>query len=88
MYAPLDPGDTKYMSRKVLLAAMGLYYSIMFLAGILCIVVYTKLSPVFYQVSTVVDKAEILFGFLYHYACEKEHLLNPQQCAVLGKLGT
>jgi hypothetical protein len=88
MYAPLDPGESKFMSRKVLLAAMGLYYSIMFLAAILCIVVYTKLSPVFYQVSAVVDKAEVLFTFLYQFACEKERLLNPQQCAILGKLGT
>jgi hypothetical protein len=88
MYAPIDPGETKCMNRKILLAAMGLYYSVMFLAGILCIVVYTKLSPVFYQVTAIVDKAEVLFGFLYHFACVKEHLLSPQQCSVLGTLGT
>ncbi len=83
MYAPMESGEPLPWNNRFFIATRLVYYVVMFMAGIFCIVVYIRLSPIFSKVNAVVEKASVLFRIVYEFACVKEPILHAAECALL-----
>ena len=42
-------------------------------------------QPMVTTVTTVINKADVVFKLLYDYLCERTHLVSPTDCVILQK---